>query len=266
MEIELNLLEEPKYSYLKKSQFYRNLDSESEEKIFILHICPIDEQNINKFGQTLDFWNVDKLPICFFYLIWKKIKKYLISFEKVEKYLNSNIQSVKKATKDVIRIKFYIIFNKLLKKNSLIYIDQLFKRYEKFKNNSLTIFLIYCIKKENIEGFELIIRYEKIYFPEMYENGEINRFKELFNYCMRKGKYIFFKYLHERGVEFKNLYISSAIKKIENKEYQKCLKYFVDNVKNLSQWKREYFNRKLKETDPYFFGKGMNLLRIYESD
>uniref|UniRef100_A0A6C0AFV3 Uncharacterized protein n=1 Tax=viral metagenome TaxID=1070528 RepID=A0A6C0AFV3_9ZZZZ len=318
MEIELNLLEDPKYSYLKNSEFYRNLDLNCKEKIFILHICPIDEQDPENFGNTLDFWNVDEqiiktfanslnffdldtLSMSFLNLIWNKIK----DCKQLQKYLNSSIQSVKKATNNLFKLYFikiledfleknspifididqffetYInsdtyftnnlfklyfikILHYLLEKNSLIFIDQFFETYI----NSDTYFTKYFLSSiitENIKGFEIIVKHEKIHFPEMYEKGENKRFEMIARWSLKKGKYIFLKYFYEKGVNFKinNNCFEFAIKKIKDKNYQKCLKYFVKNIKNTSKKETiEYLNTQLKKTDAFFIERGIDLLRI----
>uniref|UniRef100_A0A6C0AEZ0 Uncharacterized protein n=1 Tax=viral metagenome TaxID=1070528 RepID=A0A6C0AEZ0_9ZZZZ len=236
MEIDLNLLEKPKYKYLKDSDFYKNLDLNCKEKIFILYICPIDEKNIDTFGKTIDFWCLNKIPSCFFQLISKKIKRDVKS---IEYFLNSNIDSVRDTTYSIINKDIFYFIKKIINLNFFHILEIIFEKF-KVQKGLFQSLIIFFIKKDNVEAINFLINKEKINYPEIYEN----RLNILLEISIKEGKFKCLKYFHEKGVSlrYKFNFIHKAIEKFENPEYQKCLNYYVENLEYETEFEKKYLD------------------------
>uniref|UniRef100_A0A6C0AEX0 Uncharacterized protein n=1 Tax=viral metagenome TaxID=1070528 RepID=A0A6C0AEX0_9ZZZZ len=231
MEINLELLDHPKYSYLKKSDFYKNLDLSSTEKIFILYICPIDETNIDLFAKTIDFWCLDSYPSSFFELVNKKIRR---DVKIIYSFLESNIESLKITTNKLIYKDILFFMKKLVNLNLFHILEIIFEKFKNILQKSHFYFLIrFCIKQENIKGIDFLIKYEKIYIPEIYKKGD--RLDVLLSLSVSLLKLNSLKYFHGIGVDLKAkqyfFYSDRENLKYRSLDYQKCWKYYFDVVK-----------------------------------
>ncbi len=87
--MKIKKLEKEKFSWLKNSDFYPNIDLE-DRKIHVIY-CSIQEQHINKFLDVTDFWGVNYYPIEFYTLLFKtKPIKKLNEFYKRSHSLKNN--------------------------------------------------------------------------------------------------------------------------------------------------------------------------------
>lgn len=240
MEIDLKLLDNFKYSYLRESEFYNNLDINSKDKIFILYICPIDEKNIDIFGKTIDFWCLNKIPPYFYQLISTKIKK---DVKTVEYFLHSNIDSVRDTTTFIIKKEILYFIKKIINKSLFNLLEIIFEKFKNVVQKGLFQSLIlFFIKKDNIEAINFLIKHEKNNFPEIYEKGY--RLNILLEISIKEGKFKCLKYFHEKGVSlrYKFNFVDKAIEKIGNPEYQKCLNYYVDNLEYETEFEKKYLD------------------------
>lgn len=232
MEINLELLENPKYKYLKNSDFYRNLDLNSEHKLFISYFCPIDENNIDLFAKTIDFWCLDNYPVAFSELVNKKIRK---DFKIINLFLESNIDSLKITTNTLIAKDILFFMKKLVNLKLFYILEVLFEKFKNILKKSHFYFLIrFCIKTDNIEGIEFLIIYEKKYIPELYKKGDNDRLEKLLILSIKLLKLNSLKYFHKIGLDLsarEYFYYADIVNlKDRSLEYQKCWKYYYEIV------------------------------------